>query len=57
MWTRAFENTFNTHYPPDSKFENTQEAEDFKVTGRHLVERLREELGDDVFEIESPEFS
>jgi hypothetical protein len=41
----AYDQTLDPDYPPDSKFESSEEESAFKAKGRDLASRLQKELG------------
>lgn len=49
-WSRAFDQTLNEDYPPDSGFKSEVDEIEFKQQATRLAERLREELGSE-FEV------
>lgn len=49
-WARAFDQTLNQDYPPDSGFKNEADAVEFKQQAIRLTGQLREELGSE-FEV------
>lgn len=44
QWDKAFEDTYNAGYPPDSQFKRPAEAAAFDEEGRALAARLAVEL-------------
>ncbi|MEJ7137375.1 hypothetical protein [Amphibiibacter pelophylacis] len=44
-WARAFDQTLNHDYPPDSGFKSEADEVEFKQQATRLAEQLREELG------------
>ncbi len=44
-WARAFDQTLNHDYPPDSGFKSEADEVDFKQQATRLAEQLRQELG------------
>lgn len=44
-WARAFDQTLNDDYPPDSGFKSEADEVEFKQQAARLAEQLRKELG------------
>lgn len=44
-WAALYEETLDEEYPPDSRFETEEMAQEFRLEGERLAACLREELG------------
>ena len=52
-WDSIFQNTFDSSYPPDSRFENAQQLHDYELKGIEIWKLIKNKLPDCVVTYDS----